>query len=104
MEMIPEFLDALQMARPESGVPYIINSGWRCEDHDREVGTSENPGKGPHTSGKAVDVQTLSGGHGALVLLGLVKAGILGLGVNRKGSQSKGFIHADTLRPRVWSY
>lgn len=104
MEMKPVFLDKLQRGRTLAGVPFPVNSGWRCEDHDAEVGTSSTPGKGPHTTGEAADIGIRSGEHGRRVLGGLVAADVKGIGTNKKGNRPTGFIHADDLRERIWSY
>ena len=36
-----EFLDALDEARELAGVPFSINSGYRCIEHNKSVGGSK---------------------------------------------------------------
>jgi len=55
-EMKPEFLNKLQAIRDEFQKPMRINSGFRCSNHDANVSSSKIAGKGPHTTGHAVDV------------------------------------------------
>lgn len=96
-------LDAL---REECGFPLIVNSGYRCPEHNKEVsGTGET---GPHTTGRAADVRVDR--ERAFKLLSLAaKHGFTGIGIQQKGGGR--YIHLDDLpndieqpRPTVWSY
>lgn len=106
-EMKPEFLNKLQAIRDEFQKPIRINSGFRCSNHDANVSSSKIAGKGPHTTGHAVDVGI--SGADALHLVELaVKNGMTGIGIKQKGKGR--FIHVDDLtedagpRPWIWSY
>ena len=44
----------LNKVREEYGKPMIINSGYRCEKHNKEIGGSQNSA---HTRGLAVDIK-----------------------------------------------
>ncbi len=91
-----EFFSRARRARVISGCPYVINSGYRCEKHNKEEGsTSRN-----HTSGKAMDIQAEDGPTRGRILKGLYAAGFVRVGIG------KTFIHADTSKDveSCWIY
>lgn len=95
-KMMPSFLDMIDEARTIAGIPCIINSGYRCEKHNKEVGsTSDN-----HPSGKASDIKCTDGLSRFKIVAALIKAGFNRIGV------AKTFIHADcTDKPAsIWFY
>jgi uncharacterized protein YcbK (DUF882 family) len=48
------FLFELDLARDRAGVPFIINSGYRCEKHNKDIGgVSESA----HLKGLATDIE-----------------------------------------------
>lgn len=51
-----ELVARLQALRDQVGRPVNVTSGYRCAKHDAAVGTSSNPGQGPHTTGSATDL------------------------------------------------
>jgi len=90
------FLAQLDNAREHAGVPFKINSGKRCPAHNAKVGsTSKN-----HTSGKACDIECLTGPHRLKIVMGLIRAGFRRIGI------SKTFIHADSMdeMASIWLY
>ena len=90
------FLAQIDNARDYAEVPFVINSGHRCEKHNKEVGsTSKN-----HTSGKATDIECLTGPHRLKIVMGLIRAGFRRIGI------SKTFIHADSMDEiaSIWLY
>lgn len=90
------FLAQLDNARDYAGVPFRINSGYRCEKHNKEVGsTSRN-----HTSGKAVDISCTTGPMRIKIVMGLIRAGFRRLGIG------KSFVHADSMDEveSIWLY
>lgn len=105
IHMDPEFLALLQQLRTLLGVPLIINSGYRDPTHPREAAKLH---PGPHTTGRAADVQA----RGALahrILSLALPLGFTGIGVQQRGQGR--FLHLDTVapsiagpRPFVWSY
>jgi len=105
--MKPDFLDKLQTIRDEFKKPMRINSGFRCSKHDANVSSSKIAGKGPHTTGHAVDVG-ISGSDALLLVELAVKNGMTGIGIKQKGKGR--FCHFDDLtdeagpRPWIWSY
>lgn len=105
--MDPGFMDDLQALRTKFGKPIRITSGFRCSNHNRSVSSTGE--SGPHTTGKAVDIQI--GGSDAHELLRIaVQLGFRGIGISQKGDYSGRFIHLDMCaapdfpRPMVWSY
>jgi zinc D-Ala-D-Ala carboxypeptidase len=97
------FLDRLQEIREEFGKPMRVNSGYRCPVHDAALG-----GKGPHQTGRAVDIGI--SGSDALDLVELARGyGMTGIGIKQSGASR--FLHMDDLedgvsgpRPWLWSY
>lgn len=47
------FLWRLQQCRTEAQVKFVINSGFRCEEHEEEIGRKS---KGEHVYGEASDI------------------------------------------------
>jgi len=113
-DMNADFMGLLVRLRKYRGVPMVLNSAFRCPDHDSKVGTSHQPGKGPHTTGHAVDVAINSTeARDFLKALDIV-GGFTGVGLNIKEGTSPNswFIHIDNLttaeagilRPNLWTY
>ena len=94
--MRPKFLEMIDEARRLARIPFQINSGYRCEKHNKEVGsTSDN-----HPSGQAADIKCTDGLSRFKIVEALIKAGFTRIGV------AKTFIHADcTDKPTsIWFY
>ena len=88
------FIDTLRAAREYSNTPFIINSGYRCEKHNKKVGGKVgDKAKGipasTHTVGAAADIHCTESRQRALILCGLIKAGFSRIGI------AKTFIHVD---------
>ena len=100
-----ELINKLQSLRTELGFPFIISSGYRCEDHPIEA---KKKTLGTHAQGIAADVYVR--GDKALQIVSKAKDyGFTGIGVNQKGDSR--FIHLDISegepnrpRPHIWSY
>lgn len=96
-KMQSAFLEVLDKARELAGVPFKINSGYRCEKHNRAVGsTSKN-----HTSGCASDISCTDGLSRFKIVKALIDAGFKRIGV------AKTFIHADCVEgspASIWFY
>ena len=91
-----DFLDRLNRARELAGFPVNVNSGCRCEKHNRAVGsTSLN-----HVSGKAADIKCHDSCERFHMVGAMITAGMLGIGIG------KDFVHCDTNRttPCIWTY
>ena len=85
-EMQDIFLEKLDLARELSGVPYVINSGYRTPQHNREVGGTPDSS---HLTGWAADIRAHSSNRRLLVVKGLIEAGFNRIGVGQN------FVHAD---------
>jgi zinc D-Ala-D-Ala carboxypeptidase len=94
-EMDSEFLHKLDIARELAGVPFFINSGYRCPLHNKAVGsTSAN-----HTSGKAADIACENSFVRTKILTALILAGFRRIGI------AKSFIHVDSMDGEaLWLY
>ncbi len=107
-DMDAAFMSLLQALRDETG-PLVIASGFRCPAHNSRV--SSTGSRGPHTTGKAVDIRCFGDAAHRLVAAAL-SAGVTGIGVAQSGARGSRFIHLDVLeaaeaeglRPWVWSY
>ncbi len=105
-DMKIDFMNSLQELRRLFGKPLVISSAYRCPEYNNKISSSGL--KGPHTTGKAVDI--LIFGKEAYNLLNLaIDLGFTGIGVNQKGNIKQRFIHLDTIndeliRPNIWSY
>ncbi len=90
----PEFLDALEYMRAQTGRPLIINSGHRCPQWNALVGGA------PASMHKtiAADISLIT--HDRHEMLGIARsAGFRGLGLGRS------FLHIDRRkRPAQWYY
>ena len=69
-----------------AGIPFVINSGARCREHNQVVGGSETSS---HLTGYAADIRCRNGQERLAIVRGLIKAGIWRIGIAR------GFVHAD---------
>lgn len=109
--MDSEFMDLLEAVRtdPDWDRPMKVSSAYRCPEHNSAV--SSTGMNGPHTSGKAIDIQ-LSGKEAHLFLSVAMGYDFSGVGIAQKGSHGSRFIHLDLLdqeetsgpRPWIWSY
>lgn len=81
-----ELYTYLDIARDFADIPFVINSGYRCEAHNKAVGGKPTSS---HTKGLAVDIKATTSTQRAKILHGLVLAGFTRIGI------AKSFIHAD---------
>jgi len=95
----PPFIDLLDHARTLAGIPFIINSGYRCEKHNKEINSKSNSA---HVKGVAADIRVNTSFKRYLILMALIETGF-----NRIGIASN-FIHADSSKELVqkviWTY
>ena len=84
--LVPDFREKLNKAREIAGVPFVLNSAYRCERHNAEVGGSETSA---HLFGVAVDIRISDSRERFCVLKGLFAAGFHRIGIG------KTFIHVD---------
>lgn len=81
------FMDRLESARGLAGIPFTINSAYRCLKHNNEVGGKTNSA---HLGGYAADISCRSSRDKYIVLKALFR-----LQFNRMGIY-KTFIHVDS--------
>lgn len=109
VKMDPVFLAKLDQLREMLGVPMVIDSGYRCENHPAEK-AKDGTTTGAHVQGKAVDVKVC--GAAATRLISAAHAlGFAGFGVKQHGPMEGRYIHIDYAsgspaqpRPFMWSY
>jgi len=98
-DMNEEFLKRLDKAREIAGVPFHINSGYRCKEHNKSVGGSPNSS---HLKGLAVDVRTTTIKNRYAILKALLSVGFSRFGIG------KSFIHVDIDKDKtqniIWDY
>lgn len=91
------FMQKLQRMRDICGFPFPPESGYRCHEHNRDVGGAPDSG---HLHGRAADITLTNYRMRAKFLdaAHLVKMTGIGLGKN--------FIHVDDYHPKpaVWTY
>ena len=94
-------LTKLDLARDIAGIPFIINSGYRCDQYNTDVGGK--PGSA-HTKGMAVDIKADNSRKRFRIINGLLEAGFSRLGIDF----DRGFIHVDSDDSKdqevVWGY
>jgi zinc D-Ala-D-Ala carboxypeptidase len=87
------FMRKLQSARRVAGIPFIINRGVSCPEHNKAVGGSEKsahvPEHMPDDQGHAVDIAVNASRQRYLIIRSALTVGINRIGVY------KGFIHLD---------
>ena len=91
------FMRKLRKAREIAATSFIITSGYRCEKHNKEVGSASNN----HTSGHAADIDCRYTPKRMKMLSGLILAGFRRIGIR------KDFIHVDDVEDKVescWLY
>jgi len=99
------FMWRLGLTRKFVDFPLIVTSAYRCPAHNHSV--SSTGLNGPHTTGRAVDINIY--GERALKLVRTaLDFGIKGVGIKQKGPLHERIIHLDDLdepfRPCIWSY
>jgi len=76
----------LNRARDLAGVPFVVNSAYRCKEYNRAVGGSE---RSAHTKGYAMDIKCLESRDRFKILNALLSVGFKRIGVYGT------FIHVD---------
>lgn len=98
MDVQDELKEKIKRAREIAGVPFFINSGARCKEHNKKVGGTLNSS---HIKGLAVDISYQSKLSLTKMVHGLSVAGFKRFGV------SENFIHVDLDRDKkdgFWGY
>lgn len=102
------FMDFLEDLRADCGFALPVSSGYRSPWHNNRV--SKSGFRGPHTTGKAGDVQCHTQ-KAYWVQRHAHARGATGVGSRQTGKFSARFIHVDIVRqnphiprPMVWGY
>lgn len=93
-----ELVDFLQKIRDHFGKPIIINSGYRCEKHNKTVGGAASS---LHTKGMAADI-VVEGVKPVEVAKYAETIGVLGIGLY--GAEDGNFVHIDTRSSKSFWY
>lgn len=92
----PKLVNRLQLVRDIVGVPIYINSGYRCEHHNKQVGGSSNS---QHVLGNAADIRIKN--HSVKEMYEICKHFFTGIGIYPE----QNFIHVDVRdNPTTWVY
>lgn len=98
-KMTEEFKQDIDVARHIAEVPFIINSGYRCEKHNKEVGGSETSS---HLKGIAADIKAETSRTRFKIVEALMAVGFTRIGIGDN------FIHVDgdedKDRKVMWTY
>lgn len=92
------FLNAIDSARGEAGIPFKINSGYRTPEHNKSVGGSPTSS---HLDGFAADIACTDSHTRQKILDALWIVGFNRIGIAHT------FIHCDVdprKKPAVWVY
>ena len=82
----PELVYLLDEARGFAGIPFIITSGYRTEEHNKEVGGVANSS---HLTGDAADLRCGNSAERMKIVAGLIAAGAPRIGI------AKDHVHVD---------
>ena len=93
--MDDDFLATVNTIRAIADFPFPVNSGYRCEKHNREVGSTSNN----HTRGLAIDIHMPDSTTKYRLIHIAMLYGFTGIGVYPL------FIHLDKNReiPYLWT-
>lgn len=97
------FMKKVNHIRAEIGQPFVVNSAYRCGEHNNKV--SSTGFNGPHTTGRAIDIRADSRLK-SLILKSAANQGMTRFGI------AKTFIHIDDLNEAaggfsshvIWTY
>ena len=97
-EMDQRLIDVLQLIRDILNKPIYINSGYRCDKHNKEVGGSANS---QHVKGKAADIRIKDMSVKQMYEMVKCFPTITGIGIYPE----QHFIHVDVReKPARWVY
>ena len=102
-EIQKSFVVQLQKAREIAGIPFFINSGYRCPEYNQKfIDQGESIEKSAHTKGLAADIAAIASATRWKIIIALFGAGFSRIGIGTS------FIHvdADTEKPQevAWTY
>ena len=100
-KMDKDFLEKLDYARGNAGVPFKINSGYRTKEWNTKI-TGRIGSDSSHLKGLAVDIHCNNSRDRALIINALMEVGVNRFGIART------FIHADVDKNKdqdvIWLY
>ena len=106
--MDANFMRKLITLREAASFAFPLTSAYRCPIHNHSVSVTGMDG--PHTTGRAVDINVY-GGQAYWLISNAGRFGMSGIGVKQTGDYARRIIHLDDLenerrqpRPWVWSY
>ncbi len=82
----PMLIDMLDAARDEAGIPFVINSGTRCENWNKHEGGSETSS---HLIGLAADIKCPTSNERWKIANAIINTGFRRIGIGQT------FIHVD---------
>jgi zinc D-Ala-D-Ala carboxypeptidase len=98
--MVDSFIEMLDKAREIAGIPFKINSGYRCVEHNKK--SKRSSATSSHLKGIAADIECLNGIGRYAIVMALKEVGINRIGI------ADTFIHADIdiTKPQgtIWLY
>ena len=103
-KMDAKFLEKLDYARQNAGVPFKINSGYRTIEWNAKIGGRVGVGKlmSSHCKGLAADIHCNNSRNRGLIINALISVGIRRIGI------AKTFIHCDVDKDKdqdvIWLY
>jgi len=98
-EMSKGLLYMLDTARDIAGIPFIINSGFRCPKHNKEVGGSP---ASSHLEGVAADIKADNSKKRYLIVKALIQAGFHRMKIGEKHIHTD--IDPDKVAPSMSIY
>jgi uncharacterized protein YcbK (DUF882 family) len=104
--MSQDFIDLLEKARERAGVPFVITSGYRTQEHTEYLKSKgyKVSKDSAHRLGLAADIKCTTSAHRYKIVEALLYVGINRIGVGRS------FIHADLDNRKhkpievIWNY
>ena len=100
--MDKDFLEKLDYARGNAGVPFKINSGYRTKEWNYKVGGRSSALGSSHLKGLAADIHCNNSRDRALIIKALLEVGITRIGI------ANTFIHCDVDKRKdqdvIWLY
>lgn len=94
-----EFIFQLNVARHKAGIPFKLNSKYRCKDYNAKVGGSKTSS---HMKGLAVDISCTDSRKRFIIVQALMYAGFDRIGI------ASNFIHVDNDKEKdgkvIWEY
>jgi len=99
MDVSDHFKAIIDEAREIAKVPFVINSGARCTEHNRAIGGKDTSS---HTRGLAVDIKASGSRERYLICKAFSQVGATRFGLD------KSFVHVDIDREKeqqvTWLY